>query len=400
MENKIQKLLNDVNVILQQEKIKKEESRRRGEQFNVFEILGLQTSEVRLHSAFLAELLNPEGSHGLGDKFLKAFVEEIVQNCKPFDFDTATAQTTPEFVIGNISEDYQEGGRIDLYIQDKNDHLIIIENKIDAVDQPYQLLRYHNYAEKSKELPQDNYIVLYLTRNGKKPSDKSTGPNHFEFFCVSYRIHILNWLEKCVNLSARYPLIRETIQQYIINLKEILSVMENKDKEDLFNTMASYPEAVAAIINAVNDRQYVYNTFVKPKLIEFCKSKTPELIFAESNLFAGRYERGFYFRKENWKHYAIWFYAEHSGEWGFCWGISNYEGDTLHFDRVKLNCINCSDDSLDDIWPYGKEYLTEYSNWGDSETVLAMINGNYVKYITDLVSKALDEIEEKNLPMP
>lgn len=400
MENNIQKLLNEVKVILQQEKIIKEESRKRGEQFNIFEVLGLQTSEVRLHSAFLAELLNPNGDHGLNNKFLKVFVEDIVKNCKSFDFDTESAQVFPEFSIGDITEDYQEGGRIDLYIQDKNNQIIIVENKIDALDQPYQLLRYHNYAERSKELPQEKFTLLYLTPNGKKPSERSVGTNQFEYFCISYRTHILNWLEKCVELSARHPLIRETIQQYIINLKNILSIMDNSNKEELFKIMASNANAVVAIVSAINDRQYVYNTFVKPKLIEFSKSKIPELIFEESNLFAGKKERGFYFRMKDWKHYAIWFYAEHQGEWGFCWGISNYEGDTLHLDKFKLSCIDCPYDSLDDTWPYGKEYLTKYSNWGDTETILAMVNGDYVKYITDLVSKALDEIDKNNLPMP
>ncbi len=32
-----------------------------GFNFNVFEILGLSTSEVRLHSSFIAQLLNPKG---------------------------------------------------------------------------------------------------------------------------------------------------------------------------------------------------------------------------------------------------------------------------------------------------------------------------------------------------
>ena len=188
MEHNIHKLLNDVKVILQQEKIKKEESRIRGEQFNVFEILGLQTSEVRLHSAFLAELLSPNGSHGLGDKFLKTFVETIVQRFKQnFDIETTSTQVTPEYTIGYISDDYQEGGRIDLYLQDNNSHVIIIENKIYAGDQPCQLLRYHNFAEKNKRLPQDNYILLYLTLNdGNMPSEDSIGHSQFEFFCISY----------------------------------------------------------------------------------------------------------------------------------------------------------------------------------------------------------------------
>ena len=44
-----------------------------GENFNIFDVLKLSTSEVRTHSAFLAELLNPEGSHGQGDIFLRLF---------------------------------------------------------------------------------------------------------------------------------------------------------------------------------------------------------------------------------------------------------------------------------------------------------------------------------------
>ena len=240
MEKELHDLLKEVNSILQQEKIKKEESRKRGEQFNIFEVLGVQTSEVRLHSAFLAELLNPNGDHGLNNKFLKVFVEDIVKNCKSFDFDTESAQVFPEFSIGNITEDYQEGGRIDLYVQDKNNHAIIIENKIYAGDQPCQLLRYHNYAEKSKGLSQDNYILLYLTLNdGNMPSDNSIGYSSFEFFCISYRTHVLNWLEKCVELSARYPLIRETIQQYIINLKNVLSIMENNNMEEYLSLLTS-----------------------------------------------------------------------------------------------------------------------------------------------------------------
>jgi hypothetical protein len=48
-----------------------------GENFNVFKVLGLTTNEVRTHSAFIAELLNPKGSHGQKDVFLKLFLEVL-----------------------------------------------------------------------------------------------------------------------------------------------------------------------------------------------------------------------------------------------------------------------------------------------------------------------------------
>ena len=48
-----------------------------GEGFNVFEVLGLESSEVGLHSRLIAELINPNGSHGQGNVFLKLFLDEI-----------------------------------------------------------------------------------------------------------------------------------------------------------------------------------------------------------------------------------------------------------------------------------------------------------------------------------
>ena len=64
---KLNKLLRQISEIVLREKTQQEEKRKRGENFNIFRVLGLSTSEVRLHSAFLAELLNPNGDHGLGD---------------------------------------------------------------------------------------------------------------------------------------------------------------------------------------------------------------------------------------------------------------------------------------------------------------------------------------------
>ncbi len=61
------------------EKDKLDEQRKRdnGDFFNVFNTIGLWSEEVRLHSSFIAELLNPKGSHGLTHRFLQAFIEEL-----------------------------------------------------------------------------------------------------------------------------------------------------------------------------------------------------------------------------------------------------------------------------------------------------------------------------------
>ena len=46
-----------------------------GENFNIFSVLKMDSKEVRMHSAFIGELLNPKGSHGIEDKPLKFFIE-------------------------------------------------------------------------------------------------------------------------------------------------------------------------------------------------------------------------------------------------------------------------------------------------------------------------------------
>ena len=100
---RLQSILTQVGVIVEREKTMQAEKWKRGENFNVFQVLKLQTNETRLHSSFIAELLNPNGSHGLGDTFLKAFISMMRIN---FDeFNTKCAEVFVEFYIGEISKD-------------------------------------------------------------------------------------------------------------------------------------------------------------------------------------------------------------------------------------------------------------------------------------------------------
>lgn len=173
-----------------------------GENFNIFRILGLETREVRTHSAFLGELLNPSGSHGLRDTFLKLFLALIDFS----DFDASRARLVVEHHIGQIDAEYLQGGRIDIYLEAAGQY-IFIENKIYASDQQNQLGRYRAYCPNAR--------LLYLTLDGSKPTDWGAGtltPEQYQ--CLSYHIDIMSWLEQCRQAAAAYPLVRETIVQY------------------------------------------------------------------------------------------------------------------------------------------------------------------------------------------
>ena len=71
----IESLLAEISEIYRRAEKNRLEKMKQGEFFNIFNTLGLRTEEVRLHSAFLAELLNPQGTHGLSSLFLEAFLK-------------------------------------------------------------------------------------------------------------------------------------------------------------------------------------------------------------------------------------------------------------------------------------------------------------------------------------
>ena len=50
---------------------------KESEKFNIFKILKLDNYEIR-HSNFVAWLLDPNGSHKLGDKFLIKFINKAL----------------------------------------------------------------------------------------------------------------------------------------------------------------------------------------------------------------------------------------------------------------------------------------------------------------------------------
>jgi hypothetical protein len=53
--------------------------RRFTSRLNIFEAAGMQRQEIR-HSNFLAFLLRPQESHGLGDAFLKRLIQKALNN--------------------------------------------------------------------------------------------------------------------------------------------------------------------------------------------------------------------------------------------------------------------------------------------------------------------------------
>ena len=114
----IDSLLKEISVLHKQAEIVRIKKEADGGYFNVFNILGLKTEEVRLHSALLAELLNPNGSHGLSDTFLKLFLEEVKLPDNYINGNKVSSEKMTERYIGRVTKN--EGGKIDIIVEDGN----------------------------------------------------------------------------------------------------------------------------------------------------------------------------------------------------------------------------------------------------------------------------------------
>lgn len=273
--NDIINILNQVRIVSQKIKEQRKEKFERGESFNIFNDLGFMSDEVHLHSMFLANLLNPKGSHGQRRKFLEAFLKMLQKSfpaisADSLELDTAIVSVEVEKYIGRQTD--SEGGRIDIYLSDGK-HSIIIENKIYAGDQYHQMLRYWNYgmSQKGKDTEQ-SFVLIYLTLDGCSPSKDSLGEDLKEndIVCLSYKNDIRGWLDRCVELASRTPLVRETINQYISTI-DILTNNVMEDNKELFDIL-SKEENLDAVFDIINSKEKLINRIINDEFIPKLKA--------------------------------------------------------------------------------------------------------------------------------
>ncbi len=284
-----------------------------GENFNIFSVLKIETDEVTTHSRFIAELLNPKGAHGQKDRFLKIFMN-ILYGKKflakdPEKFELSDCKVLKEEKIGFIDTINETGGNIDLLIN-TNHFKIVIENKIDGVDQYKQLIRYHNFLNAKKN--DKEKTLLYLTLDGHNPDSDSIRSDdgqmleaEEDFYCVSYENLIIEWLEECKKTAVDIPILRESITQYINLIKKLTNQNpNNKMSKEVAkrvlrdqNSFKAYKALLQADKEIFNE---VINNTIFP-LLKDIKEKYNLELKLKDDFLSGDAHKGFKFRNNSLK---------------------------------------------------------------------------------------------------
>lgn len=182
---------------------------REGTDISILQIAGKEQSEVVI-CRLISFLLNPNEKHGQKEKFLNLFLQTIIE------IEEESVISADELKsLQVITEFPANRRRIDIVIK-SNKRFLPFEVKIWATDQNTQCKDYYDFAK--DQHPVGAKKIFYLTIDGHEPNassmDKLKDEGHLEL--LSFRNHVLSWLEQCENDKDSYSTI---LQEYIRELK-------------------------------------------------------------------------------------------------------------------------------------------------------------------------------------
>jgi hypothetical protein len=143
--------------------------------FNIFRVLRAAHHEIR-HSNMLAWLFDPEETHGLGDRFLRRWLMEVVHDAGGTGgaFDNLPSPIEVDVLDIEYVEVARERANIDLLLLIETGKgtawVVCIENKVESAQAEQQLERYRKYVE-SMHPNAEHTLFVFLTKNDEEPHD-------------------------------------------------------------------------------------------------------------------------------------------------------------------------------------------------------------------------------------
>ena len=190
--------------------------------FNLLDLIDVREKELP-HSRIIADLLHPDGTHGLGDALLRPFLRRL-------------GLKSDRLYWSVRCEEKHHRGRWDISLRSPDGQLVIVENKINAPQRENQLTDYVQDAVEEGIKP-ENIWLLYLTPDGRRATS-ITGKSYKINYCEwSYRGNIREWLEECMPASSHNPRVYHSLAQY----RDLLVHFQNcHTQQKLVQTLADH----------------------------------------------------------------------------------------------------------------------------------------------------------------
>ncbi|WP_279176713.1 PD-(D/E)XK nuclease family protein [Campylobacter insulaenigrae] len=240
---------------------------------NIFEALGVEYKE-NYHSKFIAYLINPHDDH-YQELFANEFLKKLEKYTKAKKFKNLTA-----YDIESVETEacVKDNRRIDILISLKDKRYIIIENKLNAKDQPNQLKDYVKHIkEKGKNIDDfhENILTIYLHKNeDTEPSKYSLGTKN-GFNINDDLIYDSSNKKMSYYLKMDYKWIKEWINTCIgvCENKVKNNEIDKKFKNDMQNVIFTLNQYKTLLTWYVAIDDYVAKDYV----MEFLKSSKENL---------------------------------------------------------------------------------------------------------------------------
>jgi len=234
-----------------------------------FEILGIHRRETE-HSRFIAWLLDPSESHGLGTfgfkKFLEVCVMSQLDSKQPFPQGAASLKDelilgTSKIVKTTVKTELPlgKGERIDIFVdcslamptdgQQTKRLVVLIENKVSSTEHDSQTVRYKNWL-KEHEADYDFSLLVYLTPvpTLKLAEYKEPDCECKDFLHINYQYLVDNLIEPALAL-VQPKVAQDFITDYLRALS-VPSVAVENDKKNKGDVIMAITENESKLLKA------------------------------------------------------------------------------------------------------------------------------------------------------
>jgi hypothetical protein len=240
-----------------------------------------------------------------------------------------------------------------------------------------------------------NADLIYLTLTGKDPDKESCGKleNGVDFKCYSYKSDILTWLEDCRKEVAVYPIVRESITQYINLLKHLTNQTLNHNMEkELNQIIKSDLETAFTIANNLDSTlDVIFKAFFK-QLKQFCDDS--ELICSNNYDLEKNYT-GIWIRKPEWQYLNIGFQFQNYDKnliFGF---IAQKNPSQTKIPVEILNIVRGFSGNLSKTnkwWAWSDNMESPYDDWSKYHAWQAMTNGVLLSTIKENINMLVNSV--------